>query len=78
MIRRLALCAVVLCSLAACDSKDEMSPETVVDQQQPPPPPNNAPPTRISRPVMTGAFSSDPLNPNGAPGGWAGTSPTRF
>jgi hypothetical protein len=77
MIRRLALCALVLSSLTACDSKEELSPDTVVNQP-PLPPQDNAPPSRISRPVMTGAFTSDPFNPNGAPGGWTATSPTRF
>jgi hypothetical protein len=75
MLRRLALCAVVLCSLAACDSKDEMTPDTVVNQQ---PPTDEEGRTRRPPPVMTGAFNSDPFNPNGAPGGWTPTSPTRF
>ena len=78
MTRRQVFLALVLGSLAAaCDSNDEPPPTTVVDQQPQRPPDDDL---RTSRPppIVTGAYNSRASNPDGAPGGWAGTSSNRY
>jgi hypothetical protein len=75
MTRRYALLSLILLgSLSACEKKDEMSPDAV--QQHPPVDDEK----RLKRPPpASSGMSSDPDNPNGAPGsGRTGTSPQRY
>jgi hypothetical protein len=75
MIRRSALLSFLLLgSLGGCSSRDDMSPESLPQNPDP-----VAEERRLKRPppVRTG-ISSDPDNPNGAPGKSIGTSPSRY
>jgi hypothetical protein len=77
MNRRHALLALlVIGPLAACEKKDDMSPDSVVNQQQPDPAQEEK---RLRRPPpASSGIGSDPDNPSGAPGGGRiSSSPTR-
>jgi hypothetical protein len=76
MTRRSTLLALLLLGpLAACEKKDEMSPESV---NQPVDPAIEEKRLRRPPPASSG-ISSDPDNPSGAPGSSrVGTSPTRY
>lgn len=74
--RRSTLLALLLLGpLAACDKKEEMSPDAVT---QPVDPAQEE--KRLKRPPpATSGIGSDPDNPSGAPGsGRIGTSPSRY
>jgi hypothetical protein len=76
MTRRSTLLALLLLGpLAACEKKDEMSPDMV---NQPVDPVQEEKRLRRPPPVRSG-IGSDPDNPSGAPGGGRiGTSPSRY
>ena len=77
MKRRHALLALILLGpLSACEKKDDMSPDSVVNQPSPDP---VAEEKRLRRPPpATSGIGSDPYNPSGAPGsGRIGTSQVR-
>jgi len=76
MTRRSTLLALLLLGpLAACEKKEEMSPDSV---NQPVDPALEE--KRLKRPPpATSGIGSDPDNPSGAPGsGRIGTSPSRY
>jgi hypothetical protein len=79
MKRRHALLALfVLAPLSACDEKkDDMSPDSVVNQ---PPPDPAEEEKRLKRPAPArSGLGSDPDNPSGAPGSSRlGSAPTRY
>ena len=76
MTRRSTLLALLLLApLAACEKKEEMSPDSV---NQPVDPVQEEKRLRRPPPASSG-ISSDPDNPSGAPGGGRiGTSPSRY
>ena len=76
MTRRSTLLALLLLGpLAACEKKDELSPDSV---NQPVDPAIEEKRLRRPPPASSG-ISSDPDNPSGAPGsGRIGTSPSRY
>jgi hypothetical protein len=79
MKRRHALLALFLLGpLSACEKKkDDMSPDSVVNQ--PPPDPAEEEKRLRRPPPASSGLSSDPDNPNGAPGsGRLGSSPNRY
>ncbi len=79
MKRRHALLALILLGpLSACDEKkDEMSPDSVVNQ--PPPDPAEEEKRLTRPPPARSGIGSDPDNPSGAPGGGRlGSSSSRF
>jgi hypothetical protein len=77
MKRRHALFALVLLApLAACEKKEDMSPDPVTNQ--PPPDPAQEEKRLRRPPPASSGINSDPDNPSGAPGGGRlGSSPTR-
>jgi hypothetical protein len=78
MKRRHALLALCLLGpLSACEKKDDMSPDSVVNQ---PPPDPAEEEKRLKRPdPARSGIGSDPDNPSGAPGsGRLGSSSSRF
>lgn len=77
MKRRHALLALVLLApLAACEKKDDLSPDSVINQ--PPPDPTQEEKRLRRPPPASSGINSDPDNPSGAPGGGRlGSSPTR-
>ncbi|HYD06225.1 MAG TPA: hypothetical protein VEC60_10890 [Reyranella sp.] len=76
MRRAVFLVLLVLGPLAACESKQEMSPESVLNQAPDP----AAEEKRLRRPPpVRSGLSSDPDNPSGAPGSArVGSSPQRY
>jgi hypothetical protein len=75
MTRRYALLSLILLgSLSACETKDDMSPDAL---QTPPPDDDDDRRKRRPAPARSG-MSSDPDNPAGAPGSRVGTSSTRY
>ena len=76
MTRRSTFLALLLLApLAACEKKDEMSPDSV---NQPADPALEEKRLRRPPPASSG-IGSDPDNPSGAPGsGRIGTSPSRY
>ena len=77
MKRRHALLALILLGpLSACEKKDEMSPDSVINQ--PPPDPTQEEKRLRRPPPASSGLNSDPDNPSGAPGGGRlSNSPTR-
>jgi hypothetical protein len=78
MKRRHALLALILLGpLSACEKKDDMSPDSVMNQ--PPPDPVQEEKRLRRPPPATSGIGSDPDNPNGAPGSnRIGTAPSRY
>ena len=79
MKRRHALLALILLGpLSACEKKDAMSPDSVVNQPQQPDPVEEEKRLRRPPPARSG-IGSDPDNPSGAPGsGPFSSSPSRY
>jgi hypothetical protein len=73
--RSIIILLALIGPVAACEKKDDMSPDSL--PQEPDPIQEEK---RLKRPPpASSGISSDPNNPNGAPGsGSIGTSPTRY